>query len=319
MKNVFRIDTLPEVYKENLYLALGNFDGVHLGHQRVIETVIRKARENSGFSGALVFDPHPAKVISPKKELPLITDLQAKTGLMEKLGLDCIIVEPFTPEMARMHPDDFIKKYLKEIIKVKGIVAGYDYSFGYRARGDTEYLVEWGRKENIDVSVCPPVEVDREPVSSSHIREKVKKGEVEKAAGMLNYYFFQKGKVVSGKGRGRQLGYPTANIEISPELLLPAKGVYYTLVKKGDQSFPGATNVGQCPTFSSGNLTVEVHLLDFQDNLYGEYLTLYFIKKIRDEKTFSSFEELKMQLNRDVEQVKMMHRQVLNDAYLRVI
>ena len=318
MEKFYGANRLPDKYKNNVVLALGNFDGVHLGHQRVIENAIGMARNLNCLAGALIFHPHPVKVLNPDRAFPLITDLETKTDLLEKLGLDFIVVEPFDRQLAEMSPISFIKSYFEEIIKVKGIVAGYDYTFGHKAGGNKKLLEEWGGRNQVTVSICSPIMVEGEPVSSSIIRKKIKDGETEKAARLLNYYFFRKGPVVPGSGRGRHLGFPTANLEVSPELLLPGEGVYLTLVQVGSSTYFGATNVGRCPTFAANDITVEVNLLDYTGDLYGQWLTLYFIKKIREEKAFSSGEELKLQLKSDIEQVRKMSQHIIDESFLKV-
>ncbi len=308
MKVVHGMHKLPLASNHNLYLALGNFDGVHLGHQKIIRTAVEKAQKNNGASGALVFDPHPSKIISPEKDLQLISDLHIKSELLEKLGLDYMVVEPFSLEVAKMSPEDFLNKYLKGLVKVRGVVAGYNYSFGHRARGSSAFLAKWGKTEEIEVTVCPPVKMDRVPVSSSMVRGMIAAGRVDKAAQLLDYYFFRHGKVVPGRGRGKALGFPTANLAVASDLILPGEGVYFTLVKKDNSLLTGATNVGRRPTFGYDQLSVEVNILDFREDLYYRQMTVYFIKKIRDEIAFNRLEELKFQMDKDIRQVRRMSR-----------
>jgi len=316
MQVVYGINDLPTFCPKPVVLALGNFDGVHLGHQKVIGAAVEQAHYLGRPSAALIFDPHPLRVISQEGNLLSLTDLELKAELLSKLGLDYMVVEPFTNKLAEISPEKFLNNYLKEIIKIEGVVAGYDYTFGYRASGDVNFLQQWGRKNNIKVTICDPVKVGNEPVSSSLIRDKILSGKVDEAANLLNYYFFRRGSVVPGRGKGKKIGFPTANLKINSQLILPQEGVYFTLVNKNQDMYPAATNVGRCPTFSLNYLTVEVNIIDFDGDLYDESITVFFIKKIRDEKMFSSTEELKKQLHLDVVKVKQLAQSNLKESYV---
>lgn len=311
MEVVYGFDKLASFNPGPLVLALGNFDGVHLGHQKIITTAVQKASRLGLDSAALIFNPHPQKILCPEKKLLALSDLEIKADLLARLGLDYMIVEPFTAKLSEMSPEKFLNKYLKDIIKVKGVVAGYDYTFGRKALGDTNLLLKWGQENKREVTVCPAVKAGNEPVSSSLIRERLVQGRVEEAADLLNYYFYRRGRVVPGRGKGQKLGFPTANLEINPELLLPRDGVYFTLVKKNGSIWPGAANVGRCPTFSLDQLILEVNIIDFEGDLYDEIITVFFIKKIRNEQVFSSPEELKKQVYQDVKKIRE-----LSDSYL---
>ncbi len=316
MKIVNGLQEFQNTSSPEVILALGNFDGVHLGHQQVIKTAVDKAKHYGIESAALIFDPHPLNVLAPNQEFKPLTDLETRAELLAKRGLDYLIIEPFTHKLAEMPPEEFLYAYLHPMLKIKGLVAGYDYTFGHRAKGNTELLVRWGEKENLDIVICPPVKFNEEPVSSSVIRGKIQHGEMEITAKFLNYYFFRRGRVIPGRGTGKKLGFPTANLELNTKLILPQEGVYFTLVQINDKLYSGATNIGKCPTFSLGNLSVEVNILNFQGQLYNEYLTLYFIKKLREEKEFSSTEKLKKQLQKDIETVRALSDYYLDFSYV---
>ncbi|NLI69407.1 MAG: bifunctional riboflavin kinase/FAD synthetase [Firmicutes bacterium] len=305
MQIVFGLDNLPSACRENIFLALGNFDGVHKGHQHVIRTAVEAARSCGGNSAALIFDPHPAHVVRPEGNLLLLSDLEAKGEILGALGLDYMIVEPFSEETSRFLPEEFVKIYLKGKIGVRGVIAGFDYTFGRGAAGNISHLKEWGDILDIDVRICSPVNVEGKQVSSSAIRELIVAGKVRQACKLLNYHYFRHGKVVPGAGRGKDLlGFPTANVSFDPSMVLPGKGVYCTIVKLDGQLFVGAANIGVRPTFPDQDLAVEINIVDYHGDLYGQILTVYFIDKIRDEIAFSSADELKMQIAADIETIR---------------
>jgi riboflavin kinase / FMN adenylyltransferase len=299
-------ESLPLNMKGKIYLALGNFDGVHIGHQAVISKAVAAAKKNNGISAALIFDPHPAKVINPAGNLQLLSDIELKAELFKSLGLDCMIVEKFNQKVAELTPEMFVNNFLWEKIKVRGVTTGFDYTFGRKASGHTDDLREFGNEIGFEVEVCPPVKVNETLVSSSLIRRLITEGEVEEASELLNYYYSRRGTVVAGDGRGKTLGYPTANIDLDPCMIRPGSGVYFTAVKIDGRLYYGAANIGRKPTFSSRDLTVEVNIMDYNGDLYGEILRVYFIKKIREEIAFTCAEELKKQLAVDVEQCRRM-------------
>lgn len=305
MQIVFGLDNLPSACRKNVFLALGNFDGVHKGHQHVIKTAVKAARSYGGNSAALIFDPHPAHVVRPEGNLLLLSDLEAKGEILGALGLDYLIVEPFSKETSRFLPGEFVKIYLQGKIGVSCVIVGFDYTFGRGASGSVSHLKEWGEESGIEVQVCSPVSVEGKQVSSSAIRELIAAGEVGQACKLLNYHYFRHGNVVPGAGRGKNLlGFPTANVSFAPSMVLPGRGVYYTIVKLDEQLFIGAANIGVRPTFPDQDLAVEINIVDYHGDLYGQTLTVYFIDRIRDEIAFSGADELKMQIAADIENIK---------------
>ncbi|MEW5783872.1 MAG: bifunctional riboflavin kinase/FAD synthetase [Bacillota bacterium] len=292
--------TGPE--KGPLYLALGNFDGVHLGHQTIIESAVRQALAGGGTSAALIFDPHPSMLLRPGQPFALLTDIVDRAEMMADLGLDYLIVEPFTVELAALTPEQFVRLFLQKRLGVSGVVVGNDYSFGHRGAGSAETMRQWGNTLGFSVDICRLVRYGQRNVSSSEIRKLLTEGAVEAAARLLNYYFFRRGRVVHGRGIGGKLLFPTANISALPHLIWPGCGVYLTAVG-GFRDRPrfAVTNVGCKPTFALETAGVETHILDFEGDLYHRELSVHFLEKLRDTRTFESADQLKKQIYLDIE------------------
>ncbi|HOP68453.1 MAG TPA: bifunctional riboflavin kinase/FAD synthetase [Bacillota bacterium] len=290
-----------------LFVALGNFDGVHAGHRRILARAVERAAEAGVKSAALVFNPHPLKVLRPGQPLYLLTDMADRAGLMASLGLDYLIVEPFNLEMASLSPEQFVKNILMEKLKVKGVVVGCDYSFGRGGQGKAENMRALGEELGFAVEICPLVLVEGIVVSSSAIRQFLLRGDVRRAAKLLQHPFFRRGKVVRGRGIGNRLIYPTANIGVSPDLLWPGYGVYLTAVGglEGGCLF-GVTNVGPQPTLQREEPSVETHILDYRGELYDREICLYFLEKLREIKAFPSTEHLREQIGRDIAQARKL-------------
>lgn len=285
-----------------LCLALGNFDGVHLGHQRLIEECVTFAREQNGVAAAYIFEPHPAKVIKPALAPKLLVTADRKAELLAALGLDLLIYTPFTSEVAQSSPEEFVRNILVEKLNVRQVVIGFNYSFGYRGAGTPELLVEMGRQYGFNVRIVEPVEVGGQVVSSSSIRQAMEDGNIELATAMLGYFPILSGKVIKGEQRGSRIGFPTANLYLDPDLTRPSNGVYAAIARVEQRSFKAVVNIGSKPTFHDEYpTTVEVHLIDFQENIYDKNLELLFLKKIRDERKFNGIEELIEQIGMDRE------------------
>lgn len=291
---------------KNIVVGLGNFDGVHVGHQKLIKVLVELAEELRGIPSILTFKPHPLRVLKRSQCPPLIISNKDKEILMSKLGVKLLIWMPFNQELAKISPEEFITKILYRNIGCKGIVVGYNYTFGCGGSGTAETIRLYSQKFGYKVSVVPPVCIDGKVVSSTLIREFIQKGQVDNAAKFLGYHFFVEGTVIPGEKRGRILGFPTANVNLPENMLVPANGVYYVKVSVDDSFFTGVANIGTRPTFNKKNSpkNIEVHLLDFCGNLYGKKLKVYFKNRIREEKTFSSAEELSRQIHLDVRQVR---------------
>ncbi|RJX24355.1 MAG: bifunctional riboflavin kinase/FAD synthetase [Dethiobacter sp.] len=284
-----------------LVLALGNFDGLHIAHRKIIGRTRFKAEEMGLKSAVFLLDPHPVKVLYPHKKILLLSSLQERAEILENMGINYMFIETFTKAMAILSPFKFVQNYLVNVLQVAEIIVGFDYTFGRQGKGTTYNLLEWSEIFDFHVEIISPVMVDNEVVSSSLIRGLIINGEVKKAAMYLGACFKRKGKVVHGDGRGRALGFPTANLDIPEGLLLPKNGVYLSLVSWKGQNIFGLTNIGRKPTFGSNNkISVEIFLLNFHEDIYAEELTVKFLCRIRDEIVFKDASFLKKQIESDV-------------------
>lgn len=280
------------------YVALGSFDGLHSGHLSLVNKIIELANENKGRSIVYTFKNHPRTLIKGATPPKLLIDNESKEEILEALGVDLIYFEEFNEEYMKLTPEGFIK-YLCEKFKVKGIVVGFNYRFGYKNIGNIEMLKELSDKYGYELYVMEPCNYENEVISSTRIRDELLNGNVDKAMKMLNRPYIIKGKVVHGKKLGRTIGFPTANLDYSKEALIPRKGVYYTNVQWQGKIYKGITSVGNNPTVNGDKLTIETYILDFNNDLYGHNIKVYFIKKIRDEKKFNSIDDLVIQLKKD--------------------
>lgn len=287
-------------------LTIGAFDGIHLGHKALFKETLKIAKDFDVVPLVVTFDPHPRRVIQPHISFKLLTTLEEKLALIEKEGFEKVAIIPFTRSLSELSPDLFVEKYLVDALKARFVIVGFNFRFGKNRAGDTEFLKKLGEKYQFQVRVVPPVIVDEKRVSSSFIRELISKGEVEKAALLLGRPYFLTGKVIKGKGRGKLLGFPTANLLVPEEKLIPARGVYAVWAYVSAQKYKGALNIGFNPTFGERELSIEVHLLNFNSSkdLYGESLHIEFIKYIRPEKKFASIEELKNQIEKDCQLIE---------------
>lgn len=280
-------------------LALGMFDGVHLGHQAVLARTKEEAASRGGRAAVLTFDPHPQRVIAPPPDPILLTTVEERLDVFAGLGLDLAVVLRFDETLRRTSPED----WLEELAGVArgGVVASADYTFGQERGGTVETLREGGRRLGFGVTVVAPVHVAGTLVSSTLIRRLVRAGEVEEARLFLGRPYALRGRVVEGERRGRTLGFPTANLEVHADKILPARGIYaaWARVEQGG-GLPAAVSIGTRPTFGPGVLLVEAHLLDFSGDLYGERIELVFASRLRDELAFHTVPELVRQMETDV-------------------
>jgi riboflavin kinase/FMN adenylyltransferase len=279
-------------------LALGTFDGLHLGHQQVIGAAVGQARASGGRSVAVTFEPHPLEVLRPDTVPVLLTTLEERLSLLSGLGVDVALVLPFDLTFSRTPAQVWLDEILAQRLCARAIFAGSSYTFGYRREGTARHLMEWGRARAIEVTLVPAVVIDGDPVSSSRIRGALRDGAVDEAARLLGRRYRLQGQVVSGEGRGRTIGFPTANLQVdSPRKVLPRVGVYATVAGVGGRWYGGATNVGRRPTFGGTQLTVETHLV-------GQAMTLEFVRNIREERAFSGPEALSRQIDQDIARVR---------------
>ncbi|MCL5289945.1 MAG: bifunctional riboflavin kinase/FAD synthetase [Bacillota bacterium] len=299
----------------NITVALGTFDGLHLGHQRLIGEAAAMARQSQGTAAVLTFNPHPLAVLKPELAPSMLLDQEAKSRMMAELGVDVLILLPFTREFAQLSPAEFIKDILINQINVKGIVVGYNYSFGHRGRGNPETLWQYAEECGYTLSVIPPVKVGNQVVSSTLIRHKLAEGDVAAARKLLGYYPFTEGTVVLGDRRGNTLGFPTANIHCPAGMMVPAKGVYSVHVDMGGETYLGVANVGTKPTFNgcSRRINIEVHILDFCGDIYGKKIRVKYVRRLRDERKFSSISDLVNQIQADVQSARFDHPELSNN------
>jgi riboflavin kinase/FMN adenylyltransferase len=298
MKIIRTLDDIPEILP-NPVVTIGNFDGVHLGHREIFRRVKESAAEVGGVSVAITFFPHPLKVVAPDRNFKLITTYPQKEALIESSGIDYLISIPFSLEFAAISAEEFVNDILVRRIGVKRIIIGYDYAFGRDREGNVEMLRSLGGEFGFSVEMLEQIGDEGTPFSSSMVRTLIENGDVKGVIPLLGRYFSVGGKVVHGLQRGKELGFPTANIHPEEELL-PKPGVYAVKVLHSGRILDGACNIGYNPTFNNGKLTVEVHLLDFDGDLYGQVLRIYFISRIRDERPFFDVSELKQAIEKDI-------------------
>ncbi len=297
-----------DTFKRKTGVGLGSFDGLHIGHMALINTLISECRLNNLDSVVYTFKNHPERMLRKKLISPLITLNDHKTKLLESTGLDFLCYQEFDEAYSRLEPDEFIEDVLINKLKIRLAVVGFNYRFGYMGKGDAEYLKKRGEELGFRVIIVPPLSVDNEVVSSTLIRKYIKEGNIARVFQLLGRHFSLSGKVVSGKRIGRTLGFPTANITADPDMVVPANGVYITKTKVKGAWLNGVTNVGIAPTIRDGKLfSIETHLIDwdFDEELYGTPIEVCFITKLRGEKKFDSVEALKKQVAEDIQKAKL--------------
>ncbi|MEW6614515.1 MAG: bifunctional riboflavin kinase/FAD synthetase [Thermodesulfobacteriota bacterium] len=284
-------------------ITIGNFDGIHLGHQKIFKEVKQRSSELKGDSIVYTFEPHPLNILSPHKKVPLITSFSEKIKLIEESGIDIVICEDFTREYANLSPRQFVKDILMDKIGGRAVFVGHDYAFGKGRKGNIDTLKQLGEEFDFEVHVVDAVKVDDVLVSSTKIRDSIHKGDVKKVAGFLGRNYSISGKVGRGRDRGKGLGFPTANLK-SVEEIHPKPGIYVVHVFYGDHPYQGVVNIGFNPTFADGTLSIEVHILDFNKDIYDENIKVSFVERLRDEKAFDSPETLVEQIKKDVERTR---------------
>ncbi len=290
---------------ESPALTIGNFDGVHLGHQALFKKVVELASGRCAHSVALTFDPHPLQVLRPDNPPKLISTFEQKIEQIELAGIDVLICLPFTMELAATTAADFVENILVDTIGIRDLVVGYDYALGKGREGNIEFLGRKGRELGFSTHVVPAVVVDGMIVSSTNVRKLVSQGEMRKVARLLGRYYQIRGIVQKGMQRGGPvIGFPTANLKINSQDLCPRPGVYVVQAIYDTHCYGGVVNIGVNPTFGDQELRAEVHIFDFSQDIYGHPLKVNLIQRIRDEKRFPGPEELRAQISRDVEQAR---------------
>ncbi|CAB5151258.1 FMN adenylyltransferase (EC / Riboflavin kinase (EC [Olavius algarvensis associated proteobacterium Delta 3] len=306
MKLIENLNDIREPFR-NAVITIGNFDGVHIGHQALFHEVIERAEAIGGTAIAMTFEPHPIRVLKQNGHPPLITLYEQKIELMESAGLDVVIGVPFTLDFAALTAREFIEDLLIRRIGARVVVVGRDYTFGKNREGTVDLLESMGRDLDFDVVVAdwiPAPRANTERISSTRIRELVMDGSMTEAQKMLGRHYQIRGEVERGRDRGgKLLGFPTANINLQDELC-PKTGVYAATVEFDGTRFKGVANIGYSPTFEDHQFTVEVHILDFDNDIYGKKIRVNFIKRLREEIKFSSVEELSRQIHKDVDHAR---------------
>jgi len=287
--------------KKDMLLTIGVFDGVHLGHKYLISQLIEHARKQNLFSGVVTFCQHPEEVLLPQTKLPFLTDLVERASLLKNEGVEAIITLSFTPELAQLSAHQFVS-LLKKYLRMRGVVIGPDFVLGRSREGSATLLRTLGQDMNFSVIVIPPITINGEVVSSTAIRNALTDGDMKRVISLIGRPFSLHGCVITGTGRGLELGFPTANLDIDSGQALPAEGVYATWAYIDDKAYQSMTNIGNCPTFGGNKCTVEVYILDYHSNLYGHELKIDIIERLRSEKQFDTVEKLKKQIAEDVKQ-----------------
>jgi len=294
---------LNNFYAQNPVLTVGTFDGVHLGHRKIIARLHDLAAAIIGESVIFTFDPHPRKIVAPAEtNLRLLTTLDEKIELFEQSGIDHLIIYPFTPEFAQLTYEEFVEQILVGQIHTQSLVVGYDHKFGKGRKGDFEFLKNCADRLGFQIEKLDVLLMNESSISSTKIREAIQIGDFDTANAYLGYPFALHGTVVEGQKLGRMIQFPTANIEASdPDKIIPGYGVYAVQAKVQNKTYQGMLNIGSRPTVNNNadHRSIEVHLLDFDSNIYGEHLELIFFRKLREEQKFDSLDQLKGQLAMD--------------------
>jgi riboflavin kinase/FMN adenylyltransferase len=290
----------------DVYLTQGTFDGVHIGHKKILSKLVAEAKEKKAVSVLLTFFPHPRLVLFPEdNDLKMLNTLDEKTALVEELGLDYLIVLPFTKELSRTKADLFTRDVLINKLKMNKLIIGYDHRFGKNREGSLEQMKEFADLYDFVVEEIPAQDIDDSIVSSTKIRKAILGGEIDLGNKLLGYKYYLSGKVVEGKKEGKKMGFPTANISVENQYkLIPSNGVYAVNVTLGGNKYGGMLNIGYNPTFINKGHSIEVHIFEFDKEVYGEAITVEFLTKIRDEQKFNHPDQLKLQLEQDEKHIK---------------
>jgi riboflavin kinase / FMN adenylyltransferase len=300
-------DNFKSQVKNPTFIVLGSFDGIHQGHKALIENAIHKAKEynkivkNENLRAKVMvctFKNHPLAIINKDLAPKLIMDNEQKIQVLKKLGVDIVNLMDFNKEFMKITPEDFILN-LKKCYNAEGIIVGFNYRFGYKNLGDTELLKEFSNTLDFKLTVVEPIIVDEEVVSSSAIRHHIQEGNIQRANKFLTRPLMLTGKVIKGRQLGRTIGFPTINLNYNKKFIIPQGGVYFTCVIYKDQIYKGITNVGYNPTVEGKKLSIETHVLNFNEYIYNEEVKICFMAKIRDEKKFQRLDDLKRQLDKD--------------------
>ncbi|GAA4939863.1 bifunctional riboflavin kinase/FAD synthetase [Algibacter agarivorans] len=291
-----------ETYKSNLpsVVTIGTFDGVHIGHQKIIKRLINTGKDEGLQSVILTFFPHPRMVLQKDSNIKLINTLDERHDILDDLGLDYLLIKKFTKEFSRLSAEDFVKEILVDKLNAKKVIIGYDHRFGRNRKADINDLKDFGIKYGFEVEEISAQDINDVAVSSTKIRNAIIEGNIGKANAYLGYDFMLTGHVTKGKGLGRRLNFPTANIEIKEDYkIIPKQGSYIVSSRIKDTVVYGMMNIGMNPTVNGSMQTIEVHFFDFDENIYNQNIQIDLLHRIRDEEKFESVEALKLQLAKD--------------------
>jgi riboflavin kinase/FMN adenylyltransferase len=286
--------------EQSSVLTIGTFDGVHIGHQKIIQRLNEIKNGTDERSMILTFYPHPRMVLDQSNDIKMLTTMKEKTQLLEKFGLDDLIIEPFTKEFSRLSALDFVRDILVSQLHIKQLVIGYDHHFGKNREGNFEQLIQFGELYGFNVEKISAQEIESVSVSSTKIRKAIENGDMSTANTYLGYNYLLTGDIIQGQGIGRKINFPTVNLSIAEDFkLIPKKGVYIVKTHFNDASSFGIMNIGFRPTVGGKGQTIEVHLLDFNGDLYGSSIQIEVLTRLRDEKKFESIEDLAVQISKD--------------------
>ncbi len=307
-KALDELDSLPE--DAGTHLTLGVFDGIHLGHQALIKRTVESAHKTRALPAVFTFTRHPLSILAPPYTPRLLTPLDVREGIFASMGIKILVIVDFDSGLSSLTPEEFVRNLLVKRLRARHVICGFNFRFGAGGRGDASRLREIGEKSGFTVEIVKPVLVGGIIVSSTKIRELLNQGMVALASEFLGRHHSVRGEVERGAGRGRSLGYPTANLLISPDILIPARGVYAVKAVVGGKRYGGMMNIGINPTFASGRFSAEVHLFGLEQDLIGKSLEVQFIERLRDEKRFANETALMHHLRRDEQEA----RKILSDA-----
>ena len=300
------IDHVNEI-KEPFVLTIGNFDGIHKGHQYLLKKLLKQSRHHQGKACVITFTPHPYEILNPERKNFLINSYNEKKTLIENLNIHYFVSLKFTRDFSTKGPETFIKEYL-ESDYLRGIYLGYDFSFGADKRGSYEVIQKYFLNRPVEISMEDEFCLKGNNVSSTRVRDMIEEGNFTDVTNLLGRSFFVTGVVLKGLGRGKQIGFPTANINVSEKRIFPRLGVYITETSYQDMIYHSITNVGINPTFkNSGKMSIETNIFDFDNEIYGERIEVKFLKRIREEKKFSSVNELVLQISKDIQFARKYH------------
>ena len=299
------IDLNNDKYNYNTGIALGNFDGIHIGHQYLIKDSIKKANEKGLEPSILLFKNHTKTIINNQNnKVYLLTSNEQKLRILKEMGIKIVYTLLFDREIMKLSAEKFVEEILINKLNTKLVTAGFDYRFGYKALGDSNYLKELGEKYNFETNIIMPIYVDEEIVSSTKIRNLIKIGEIKKANEFLGRPYSLVGNVVKGDQRGSKMGYPTANIQLSYNYAIPKTGVYETITLIENKKFVSLTNIGYNPTFNGKKLKIENHIIDFDEDIYGRKIEIKFMDFIREDIKFNTVKELIEKIAEDINYIK---------------